>query len=153
MVCPIRHNAAWRQGYFIVCLFTFVYTAPTEAPSRSHGVDAHSTQWLEAAGEIKLTVSPRVASRSPFNPQTFHVRVQIPYDKGNRLWSYSASCGNKVVSSEHDITGTFPVLAEWDEGMVVEDDCYFQACVFRIEGKKVQPHCDIENVTTPGDPF
>lgn len=97
---------------------------------------------------ISIDVYPRVSTTDPYNQKTFRVRVRVLRHKDNRLWSYSASCGSEIKSSEHELDEKSVITYEWYEEMTVIENCIFQACLHRVVGKEVKNYCSYQEITT-----
>ena len=96
---------------------------------------------------ITISIFPSSVLSSDYQRRTFQVRVTIPRHKDNRLWSYSASCGDEIKSSTHQLDATSPIVYEWYEELMVKENCIFQACLHRIVGGKIKNFCDYEEAT------
>lgn len=95
---------------------------------------------------ISIDVVPKVAMTSYNVTSTFRVKVTIPRQKDNRLWSYSASCGSEIKSSDHELNLNSAITTTWYEEFTVTEDCIFQACLHRIVEGKVKNFCDYQGV-------
>lgn len=102
---------------------------------------------IGAEKNIKIEVVPKVTISNEYRQQTFRVRVTVPRHKDNRLWSYSASCGSEIKSSEHELDKNSQITTTWYEDFTVLEDCIFQACLHREVLGKIQNYCDIQGVT------
>lgn len=103
---------------------------------------------------IAIDVEPKVTTTGDYNTKSFRVRVTIPRNRDNRLWSYTASCGQEIHSSEHEMDKDSPVTYTWFEELTVTEDCIFQACLHRQIAGKIKNFCNYQEVRTDAyDPF
>lgn len=106
---------------------------------------------------ITIDVMPKVSFANPYKQVSFRVRLRITEHAGNRIWSYFATCGAEIKSSQRPVDR---VTYEWIDELTVLEQCFFQGCVHRIvvdETKKppkqeVKNFCSHQEVTVPTQP-
>lgn len=103
---------------------------------------------LSTVKPISIDVVPKVATVYPYTQTTFRVNVKIPRHKDNRLWSYTASCGSEIKSSEYELNVNSQITTTWYEEFTVAEDCIFQACLHRQVEGKVKNFCSYQGVIT-----
>lgn len=109
---------------------------------------------LGAEKAVLIDIQPRVTATSPYKQVMFRVRITIPRHKDNKLWSYTASCGDEIKSSQRELNAGSAVTYTWFEELKVTEDCIFQVCIHRAEKGKVKNYCDYQGVSADvGDSF
>lgn len=100
----------------------------------------------KAPAAITIDVMPKIAMTNPYKRVTFRVRLRITEHSDNRIWSYFATCGAEIKSSQRPVERT---VYEWLDEITVLETCFFQGCVHRVVGGKVKNLCATQDVTVP----
>lgn len=96
---------------------------------------------IKARGDekpITIDVLPKVVMANPYKATNFRVKIRVAENPDNRILSYSADCGGKSYAGQQEVDRiNYTIFFE----LKVAGDCYFQACVHRIEKGKHKAYC------------